>query len=118
MSIWDDYKTSVRTRINVKQDRLLLTERQWKLKHYVKLNDKCGKYLWINDISTGNILFIFNPPITLYAPFESFEVGWQIFKKSIEFFFCANFALGEVSGIQYNLSFNKTITPTKGLLDL
>ena len=34
MSIWDDYKTSVRTRINVKQDRLLLTERQWKLKHY------------------------------------------------------------------------------------
>lgn len=48
MSIWDDYKTSVRTRINVKQDRLLLTERQWKLKHYVKLNDKCGKYLWVN----------------------------------------------------------------------
>lgn len=43
MSIWDDYKTSVRTRINVKQDRLLLTERQWKLKHYVKLARKrCG----------------------------------------------------------------------------
>ncbi len=25
MSIWDDYKTRVRTRINVKQDRLLQT---------------------------------------------------------------------------------------------
>lgn len=37
MSIWDDYKTSVRTRINVKQDRLLLTERQWSLSIISKL---------------------------------------------------------------------------------
>lgn len=50
MSIWDDYKTSVRTRINVKQDRLLLTERQWKLKHYIKIDDKCGRYLWDEEV--------------------------------------------------------------------
>lgn len=45
MNIWNNYITSVRTKIQVKQDKKLLTERQWKLKHFVKINDKCGKYL-------------------------------------------------------------------------
>lgn len=63
MSIWDDYKTSVRTRINVKQDRLLLTERQWKLKHYVKLNDKCGKYLWVNAYCPNQKLYLWDEEV-------------------------------------------------------
>lgn len=63
MSIWDDYKTSVRTRINVKQDRLLLTERQWKLKHYVKLNDKCGKYLWVNAYCPNQELYLWDEEV-------------------------------------------------------
>lgn len=32
MNIWNNYITSVRTKIQVKQDKKLLTERQWKLK--------------------------------------------------------------------------------------
>lgn len=63
MSIWDDYKTRVRTRINVKQDRLLLTERQWKLKHYVKLNDKCGKYLWVNAYCPNQELYLWDEEV-------------------------------------------------------
>lgn len=63
MSIWDDYKTSVRTRINVKQDRLLLTERQWKLKHYVKFNDKCGKYLWVNAYCPNQELYLWDEEV-------------------------------------------------------
>ena len=63
MSIWDDYKTSVRTRINVKQDRLLLTERQWKLKHYVKLNEKCGKYLWVNAYCPNQELYLWDEEV-------------------------------------------------------
>lgn len=61
MSIWDDYKTSVRTRINVKQDRLLLTERQWSDKYgcnkWQKLT-KCAEYYgydWENDTAHDSL---------------------------------------------------------------
>lgn len=50
MSIWDDYKTRVRTRINVKQDRLLLTERQWKLSIMLSLT--------INAVSIYGLMLI------------------------------------------------------------
>lgn len=63
MSIWDDYKTSVRTRINVKQDRLLLTERQWKLKHYIKIDDKCGRYLWVNAYCPHQELYLWDEEV-------------------------------------------------------
>ena len=63
MSIWDDYKTSVRTRINVKQDRLLLTERQWKLKHYIKIDDKCGRYLWVNAYCPNQELYLWDEEV-------------------------------------------------------
>ena len=46
-SIWDKYKTKVRTRINLPLSELA-TERQWQLKGYVPINDKCGKTLWTN----------------------------------------------------------------------
>ena len=63
MSIWDDYKTSVRTRINVKQDRLLLTERQWKLKHYIKIDDKCGRHLWVNAYCPNQELYLWDEEV-------------------------------------------------------
>lgn len=63
MSIWDDYKTSVRTRINVKQDRLLLTERQWKRKHYIKIDDKCGRYLWVNAYCPNQELYLWDEEV-------------------------------------------------------
>ena len=63
MSIWDDYKTRVRTRINVKQDRLLLTERQWKLKHYIKIDDKCGRYLWVNAYCPNQELYLWDEEV-------------------------------------------------------
>lgn len=58
MNIWNNYITSVRTKIQVKQDKKLLTERQWKLKHFVKINDKCGKYLWINAYCPSKELYL------------------------------------------------------------
>ena len=63
MSIWDNYKTSVRTRIRVKQSNSLLTERQWKLRHYVKLNDKCGKYLWVNAYCPNQELYLWDKEV-------------------------------------------------------
>ena len=63
MNIWDDYKTSVRTKIQVKQDKKLLTERQWKLKHFVKINDKCGKYLWINAYCPSKELYLWDEEV-------------------------------------------------------
>ncbi|MGN1457364.1 MAG: exonuclease domain-containing protein [Acutalibacteraceae bacterium] len=47
MSIWDKYKTTVRTNIDLPPSEIA-TERQWQLKGYVAINDKCGKMLWTN----------------------------------------------------------------------
>lgn len=47
MSIWDKYNTTVRTNIDVPPSELA-TERQWQLRGYVAINDKCGKMLWTN----------------------------------------------------------------------
>lgn len=63
MNIWNNYITSVRTKIQVKQDKKLLTERQWKLKHFVKINDKCGKYLWINAYCPSKELFLWDEEV-------------------------------------------------------
>lgn len=92
MSIWDDYKTRVRTRINVKQDRLLLTERQWKLKHYVKLNDKCGKYLWVNAYCPNQELYLWDEEVRKMTD-ESLLLTVQKKKKSVSLVkkpFCSN----------------------------
>lgn len=63
MNIWNNYITSVRTKIQVKQDKKLLTERQWKLKHFVKINDKCGKYLWINAYCPSKELYLWDEEV-------------------------------------------------------
>lgn len=63
MNIWNKYITSVRTKIQVKQDKKLLTERQWKLKHFVKINDKCGKYLWINAYCPSKELYLWDEEV-------------------------------------------------------
>ena len=63
MNIWNNYITSVRTKIQVKQDKKLLTERQWKLKHFVKINDKCGKYLWINAYCPKQELYLWDEEV-------------------------------------------------------
>lgn len=47
-SIWDKYKTTVRTHIDLPQSELA-TERQWQLKGYAAIDDKCGKILWTNQ---------------------------------------------------------------------
>jgi DNA polymerase-3 subunit epsilon len=63
MNIWNKYITSVRTKIQVKQDKKLLTERQGKLKHFVKINDKCGKYLWINAYCPSKELYLWDEEV-------------------------------------------------------
>lgn len=63
MNIWNNYITSVRTKIQVKQDKKLLTERQWKLKHFVKINDKCGKYLWVNAYCPNQELYLWDEEV-------------------------------------------------------
>ena len=63
MNIWNNYITSVRTKIQVNQDKKLLTERQWKLKHFVKINDKCGKYLWINAYCPNQELYLWDEEV-------------------------------------------------------
>lgn len=63
MNIWNNYITSVRTKIQVKQDKKLLTERQWKLKHFVKINDKCGKYLWVNAYCPSKELYLWDEEV-------------------------------------------------------
>lgn len=47
-NIWDKYKTTVRTHIDLPPSELA-TERQWQLKGYVAIDDKCGKMLWTNQ---------------------------------------------------------------------
>ena len=49
--------------MQVKQDKKLLTERQWKLKHFVKINDKCGKYLWINAYCPSKELYLWDEEV-------------------------------------------------------
>jgi len=63
MNIWNNYITSVRTKIQVKQDKKLLTERQWKLKHFVKINDKCGKCLWVNAYCPNQELYLWDEEV-------------------------------------------------------
>lgn len=47
MSILDKYNTTVRTNIDLPSSELT-TEKQWQLKGYVPIDDKCGKMLWTN----------------------------------------------------------------------
>lgn len=47
-NIWDKYKSTVRTHISVPEGRTLITENQWKAKHFIKVDEQSGKYLWVN----------------------------------------------------------------------
>lgn len=47
-NIWDKYKSTVRTHISVPEGRTLITENQWKAKHFIKADEQSGKYLWVN----------------------------------------------------------------------
>ena len=62
-SIWGEYKSKVRTKIRVPKGRTLLTERQWKLKHFVKINDKCGNYLWVNAYCPSKELYLWDEEV-------------------------------------------------------
>lgn len=47
-NVWDKYKSTVRTHISVPEGRTLITENQWKAKHFIKVDEQSGKYLWVN----------------------------------------------------------------------
>lgn len=63
MSIWNEYKSGVRTKILVPQNKSLLTEKQWAKKHYVKIDDKCGKFLWINSYRPSKELYLWDEEV-------------------------------------------------------
>ena len=37
--------------------------KKWKLKHFVKINDKCGKYLWINAYCPSKELYLWDEEV-------------------------------------------------------
>lgn len=55
--IWDKYKTTVRTHIDLPPSELT-TERQWQLKGYVAIDDKCGKMLWTNQYCQQSLRYL------------------------------------------------------------
>lgn len=55
--IWDKYKTTVRTNIDLPPSELT-TERQWQLKGYVPIDDKCGKNLWTNQYCNKSLRYL------------------------------------------------------------
>lgn len=63
MSVWNDYKSRVRTNIIVPKNKSLLTENQWAKKHYVKIDDKCGKFLWINAYCPSKELYLWDEEV-------------------------------------------------------
>lgn len=54
---WDSIRTNVRTNIHVSSE-YLKTERQWKLKGYVPIDDKCGKMLWTNQYCQKSLRYL------------------------------------------------------------
>lgn len=63
MSVWDGYKDKVRTNIIVPADKELLTEKQWKKKHYVKKSNSCGKKLWSNQFCHIFVLYLWSDEV-------------------------------------------------------
>ena len=55
--IWDKYKTTVRTNIDLPPSELT-TERQWQLKGCVPIDDKCGKNLWTNQYCNKSLRYL------------------------------------------------------------
>ncbi len=63
MSTWDNYQEKVRTNIRIPADKELLTEKQWKKKHYVKKNNSCGKKLWSNQFCKVYVLYLWSDEV-------------------------------------------------------
>lgn len=63
MGIWDNYKEKVKTNIKVPAEKELLTEKQWKKKHYVKKSNSCGKKLWSNQFCQVFVLYLWSDEV-------------------------------------------------------
>lgn len=83
MSIWNEYKSGVRTKILVPQNKSLLTEKQWAKKHYVKIDDKCGKFLWINSYRPSKELYLWDEEVRPMTDSELSDYRAEKKKKRI-----------------------------------
>lgn len=62
-NVWDKYKSTVRTHISVPESRTLITENQWKAKHFIKIDEQSGKYLWINAYCPSKELYLWDEEV-------------------------------------------------------
>lgn len=57
MGIWEQYTTTVRNKIDLSPSELT-TERQWRLKGYVPIDNSCGKMLWTNQYCNKSLRYL------------------------------------------------------------
>lgn len=62
-NVWDKYKSTVRTHISVPEGRTLITENQWKAKHFIKVDEQSGKYLWVNANCPNQELYLWDEEV-------------------------------------------------------
>lgn len=62
-NVWDKYKSTVRTHISVPESRTLITENQWKAKHFIKIDEQSGKYLWVNANCPSKKLYLWDEEV-------------------------------------------------------
>ena len=62
-NVWDKYKSTVRTHISVPESRTLITENQWKAKHFIKIDEQSGKYLWVNANYPSKKLYLWDEEV-------------------------------------------------------
>lgn len=63
-SLWDNIETTIKPNIIIPVDCMMLTERQWAKKGFLKINENCGKMLWPNRYANGNkCLYLWNSEV-------------------------------------------------------
>lgn len=62
-SKWNEITTSVKTKIELPDGQLLLTEKQWKSRGYVPISEEAGDLLWSNQHCTRCVRYLFEEEV-------------------------------------------------------
>ena len=85
---WNDVKTTIKTNIDIPDSCMILTERQWAKRGYLKNDENCGKMLWSNRNANGKkYLYLWNSEVRkatdeeikdYFAPERQRKAGYRI----------------------------------------
>lgn len=62
-SKWNEITTSVKTKIELPDGQLLLTEKQWRSRGYVPVSEESGERLWSNQFCTRCVRYLFEDEV-------------------------------------------------------